>query len=545
MRKALAAIAPLLILGFLGFLFLGPTATAGVQYMWVPPGWIGGVIPYVMDEGLSDDRKTDAREAMAVWADATVLRFVPRTDEPDFIHVVGHVEEDYVRGIAQPCARQPTCWGVSGFLPNDAHGLGHALGLEHEQQRRDRDRYIRVFQPHISPHYRWTWNPRSSYGADVSPYNYQSIMHYDFLSSKRNRRGGPPALETIPPHMPVGQYRTPGDLITPGDADTVARMFGRVPTSWTVSTNPLGLAVIVDGEEVTTPAVFDWTPGSEHTLSVPPGPQARPGSRYRFGRWSDADAAGTRTVTATAATTLYEANFVAAHRVSTRVRPEGAGTVTISPGSSDDYHPRRSRITMSAEPTAGSDFRFLRWEIRSDYGWQGLVTHEMHGDSANPAHTIAMPGLEYTAIFTQGPILRVESNADPTSVEIDGREYRTPAAVEARALPERTQVSLAREWIEHDKGYRDRFRGWSDGGDEAHSISVSRTEDTILKLTVDVERRLEARASDDWKGNVLTTPPAEDGFYRDGTEVGLRAVAIPPAKFIGWNGDADGRNPTT
>ena len=543
MKKAPAVTALLLILGLL---LLGPTATGGVpRWDLVPPGWIGGVIPYLMDERLSDDGKRSAGDAIAVWTEATVLRFVPRTDEPDYIHVVEHVEEYVVQGIAQPCARQPTCWRVSGSLANDAHGLGHAIGLEHEQQRLDRDRYIRVFQQHISPHYRWTWNPRSFYGADISPYNYQSVMHYGFLSSKRNRRGGPPALETIPPHMPVGQHTTPSDLITPGDADTVARMFGLTPTSWTVSTNPLGLTVIVDGEEVTTPAVFDWTPGSEHTLSVPPDPQVRPGSRYRFGRWSDADAAGTRTVTATSATTLYDANFVAAHRISTRVRPEGAGTVTVSPGSSDGYHPLRSRVTVRAEPTAGSGFRFLRWEIRSDYGWQGLVTHETHGTSANPAHSYAMPGLEYTAIFTQGPIFRVESNADPTSVEIDGREYRTPVAIEARALPERAQVSLAREWIEHDKGYRDRFRSWSDGGDEAHVVSVSRTEDTILKLTVDVERRLEARASTDWKGSVLTTPPAEDGFYPDGTEVRVRAVPIPPAKFVGWNGDVAGRDPTT
>ena len=426
----------------------------------------------------------------------------------------------------------------------DATAKATVLGLDHEQQRRDRDRYIRVFQQHISPHRRWAWNRRADYGADISPYNYQSVMHYDFLSSKRNRRGGPPALETIPPHMPVGQHTTRSDLITPGDADTVARMFGLTPTSWTISTNPLGLTLLVDGEEVTTPAVFDWTPGSEHTLSVSPEPQVRPGSRYRFGRWSDGGADGTRTVTATSATTLYEANFVAAHRISTRVRPEGAGTVTIGPGSPDGYYPLRSRVTMSAEPTAGSGFRFLRWEIRSDYGWQFVVTHETHGDSANPAHAYAMPGLEYTAIFTQGPILKVESNADPASVVINGGEYRTPAAVEARSLPEHAQVSLGREWIEHDKGYRDRFGSWSDGGDEAHAVSVSRTEDTVLTLNVETEYRLETRASQDWHGNrVLTTPTSEAGFYSEGTEVRLRASAMPPARFLGWNGDVAGRNP--
>ena len=247
-----------------------PEPQGGVPDESVPPGWVGGVIPYVLDVDMPDSARESAERAMAVWTEATVLRFVLRTDEPDFIHVVRHVEEDYVKGIVQPCARQPTCWWVGGWLPNDVHGLGHAIGLEREQQRRDRDRYIRVFQEHISPHYRWTWNPEPFYGADISPYNYQSVMHYDFLSSKRNRRGGPPVLKTIPPHMPVGETAYTGPdrqttYITPGDADTVARMFGLPPTSWTVSTNPLGLTVIVDGEEVTTPAVFDWTPGSEHT----------------------------------------------------------------------------------------------------------------------------------------------------------------------------------------------------------------------------------------------------------------------------------------
>ena len=507
-----------------------------------PPGWFGGVIPYVLDEDLPGWARESAQTAMAEWTETTILKFVPRTDEPDFIYFVE-------AGQYQNCVRQPTCVGLEWFAPNNVHKLGHGLGLEHEQQRRDRDRYVRVFQKHISPHYRWTWNPEPFYGADISPYNYQSVMHYGFLSSKRNRRGGPRALETIPPHMHVGTtaYHGPDGQtihITPGDADTVARMVGLTPKSWTVSTNPLGLTVIVDGEEVTTPVTFDWSPGSEHTLSVP-SPQVRPGGRYRFGRWSDAGGTDPRTVIATSDTTLYEANFVAAHRISTRVRPEGAGTVTISPGSSDGYYPLRSEITMSAEPTAGSGFRFLRWEISSDYLWQFLVTHETHGFSANPARTYAMPGLEYTAVFTKGPIFRVEPNTNPVTVEINGNEYRTPVSLEARSLPERVTVAMGKDFLAGDKGYRDRFRSWSDGGDEVHAVTVSRTEDTILELTVDTEHRLVTEAWQAWHGNqVLTTPPSEDGFYPEGTEVRLRAVAKPPAKFIGWNGDVSGRDST-
>ena len=246
---------------------------------------------------------------------------------------------------------------------------------------------------------------------------------------------------------------------------------------------------------------------------------------------------------ATSDVTLYEANFIAAHRVSTRVRPEGAGTVTISPNSPDGYYPLRSEITLSAEPAAGSGFRFLRWEVNSDYPWQFLVTHETHGLSANPAHTYAMPGHEYTAVFGRGPILRVESNVNPLTVEIDGREYRTPASLDAQSLPERVTVAMGRDFLSHDKGYRDRFRRWSDGGDEAHAVSVSRTEDTILELTVDTDRRLAIDAGPDWQGNaVIATPRSADGFYPDGTEVRLLASAGPRAVFIGWNGDVAGRD---
>ena len=536
--RPLAHAGPFLIPAVLFFFALN--ATGGVPRGHpIPPGWIGGVIPYVLDERLPDWARKNAETTMAAWTEMTVLRFVPRTNERDFIYVAEHGED---------CVRQPTCFTVGRFAPNNEHDVGHGLGLAHEQQRRDRDRYVRIFQEHISPHHRrGTWNPKASYGADISPYNYQSVMHYGFLSSKRNRRGASPALETIPPHMPVGEiaYHGPDGRttsITPGDADTVARMFGLTPKSWTVSTNPLGLVVVVDGEEVTTPVTFDWSPGSEHTLAVP-SPQERPGSLYRFGRWSDSGDPDTRSITAGRDTTLYEANFVAAHRIVTRVRPAGAGTVTISPSSPNGYYPLRSQVTMSAEPTAGSGFRFLRWEISSDYLWQFLVTHETHGVSANPARTYALPGLSYTAVFTQGPILRVESNADPASVEINGNEHRTPVALEADSLPERVTVAPGRDFLEHDKGYRDRFRSWSDGGDEVHAVDVSRTEDTILKLTVDTDYRLVTHPPPHGDGEIVTTPFSEDGFYPAGTEVRLSATAVPPRSFIGWNGDVSGPDP--
>ena len=105
----------------LAVLFLVLNATGGVPH-WpnfgrpFPPGWSGGVIPYLLDEDMPDWARANAEQAMAGWTEATVLRFVPRTDEPSFIYFVQ-------AGNYENCVRQPTCVGASRFMPNNEHGL--------------------------------------------------------------------------------------------------------------------------------------------------------------------------------------------------------------------------------------------------------------------------------------------------------------------------------------------------------------------------------------------------------------------------------------
>ena len=319
--------------------------------------------------------------------------------------------------------------------------------------------------------------------------------------------------------------------------------------------------------------VFVGSWGSEHTLEVPCRRSSADGARYLFGRWSD-DGARAHTITATRDTTLYQASFVAQHQVSTKFsvwcwtadcssEDADGGSFTLSPPSSDGYYTLRTPIEVTAVPPPNSALKFLWWHDPNLYrepvhtGDQAAakLMGEILVGQSNPARTFVLPGVTHEAILTAGaPIFRVESNLDPVSVLVgdfqgftpinflasDDRRFSGPTTVRAE-LTERV-----------GKAYRHRFRSWSDGGGQTHATEVPQDRDSTLTLTLDTDYRLTTRAWGDRYGNrIETVPPSEDGFYPEGTEVRLRAVAEPPAKFLGlergrrrpgWNGDGgDGR----
>ncbi len=491
--------------------------------------WPQGIIPYIIDDDVP--KREWILEAIRIWNDETVVRFVERTTERDYLRFA---------------VREAGCFGVFGRgfdggeqimpieprgcpVPITLHELGHAVGMWHEQQRKDRDRYVRVFRENIDPG-AWgsgNWHPRALAGADIGPYDYRSVMHYGFFSNDMRRHGELLMMDTIPSGMPVGQTL---DGLSPGDIDSVARLYGHRPVAWVVSTNPSGLDVVVDGERVTAPATFNWKPGSEHTLEVP-SPQFRPGSRFLFGRWSD-DGDRMHRITAIPDTTLYQASFIAQHQVSTGVHPAGAGSVTVSPASPDGYYTLRSPVELSASPTPGSAFRLLNWQVDTDF-WMSWFWSRLHGESANPARTYVTPGMAYQAQFVDGRIFRIVSNVDPVPVLVNGREHHTPVVLDPDWFSGSATVSV--EPIQDARrSYRHRFQSWSDGGDVTHSVMVPQGEDSTLTLTLDTQYQLSTNA---WYGHeIKTMPSSEDGFYDEGTEVRLLAVEKPPEEFIGWSG---------
>ena len=211
------------------------------------------------------------------------------------------------------------------------HEIGHAVGLHHEHQRNDRNTHVWVRDDPFNP-YRFSYKQLSSSALDSSgPYDYGSVMHYS----------GGGYIWTIPPGIRFG-----GGRLSAGDIDGVNRLYGKIPTKTTITTNPVGLMIEVDGETYTAPHSFDWPPGSIHTIGVT-APQKTldgyyyhiwPDARYLFAKWSDGGARS-HSVTASSSTTVFIANFIVQGRPEARV---SGGAVRFDPPSADGFYTLQS-----------------------------------------------------------------------------------------------------------------------------------------------------------------------------------------------------------
>jgi uncharacterized repeat protein (TIGR02543 family) len=129
------------------------------------------------------------------------------------------------------------------------------------------------------------------------------------------------------------------------------------PTStqnYTITTNPAGLQITVDGTTYTAPQTFNWSPGSSHNLSLP-SPQGGTGTRYVFSSWSDGGSQS-HSVTMPASGTTYTANFLSQYSLTVAVSPVAGGTA--SPSGVNWYN---SGQIVSVSATASAGYSFLSW----------------------------------------------------------------------------------------------------------------------------------------------------------------------------------------
>ena len=315
--------------------------------------WPNGIVPFEIDPAFPNQQRI--ADAVAYYAQNTPVRWLPHTTEANYVKFVRFTLGSgacFSSSIGMLGGQQLITAEDSCTASSMVHEMGHAIGFWHEQERKDRNRYVTILYENIDKTQFVNYVSPRSVEQDLGFYDFASLMHYTATAFSRN---GEFTLQTVPPGIPL-RVET---FFSAADLDTIQRIYGTPPSSVTVTSNPLGLQINVDGAAITTPATYPWAPGSIHTLEAP-GPPSTSTAQYQFGVWSDGGAQ-VHTITASPSVTVYSASFVRQLKVTATSHPP-------VPGRSTSIRPHRTAFTP---PTPRSGCKpFQPPAFRSNAGFQ-------------------------------------------------------------------------------------------------------------------------------------------------------------------------------
>ena len=486
--------------------------------------------------------------------------------------------EGYEAMQGQPMGGSGTCT-VTTIL----HEMGHVIGLWHEMTRSDAAASITV--NYANNVIKGSWGNFQIDLQDhqlLTPFDYASVMEYPPFVDSRN---GGPVIESIPAGIPMqGTEGVPAGTAadySAADKEAIERLYGAAPTAVTVTSNPVGLQVIVDGETVTTPQTYNWTLGSTHTLDVAAGVQTLTGDiensttsatfYYTYGRWNDSTVQS-HTITVAPGNgspafpvtspqvATYSANFIQVVPYTAAVYPTGDGTVSVSPaaqtysGASGSFFVAREKVTLTATPASGWSF----YEFNNGPFWLpgGLGANPKSfyvPDTGNPVDT--------TAEFSNMPVYTVNVSPNPFSSNlyayVDGKFWYVPKNFsyyydnyEGSDWPVGSSHTIDVDTLESPYSLNSRYAysRWSDGRAQSHSITLPGTSASYT-ATLTPEYAPATNFNYPPCGGTATlmpNSPTGDGFYPTGQVLTYTPTPDSGWTFAGWTYDLTGTaNPGT
>ena len=539
------------------------------QYLWPKVG-NQYQIPYIITAGSGN--LTNLNSAIAQFNSTfSIIKFVARTTQTDYVNFYFDPNDNSAQceaNLGRAGGEQQVGGSGGSFNPctitTILHEMGHTVGLWHEQARPDRNTYISVNYGNVIKGSFYNYDQIYDNAQQTTLFDYASIMEYPAFSFSRN---GGPVIESIPAGIPLSNPTG----YSAADIDGIRRLYGDPPTAVTVTSNPPGLQVIVDGATVTTPQVFNWALNSTHTLDIPSGVQSKPGNivnsnvpttfYYTYGRWNDSTAASHMitvlpgngnlvTPAASPAVTTYSANFIQLVPYATTIFPAGTGTVTPSPapqsypGSGLVFYTARQQATLTATPNAGQNF----------YDFNNAPFWLPGGLGANPkTYYVPDTGLTVntTVRFSPNPVYTVNVSPNPFSSNIyiiaDGNFWYAPKNFSAfydSGWTSGSSHTLSVDNPEYPYSFATRyaFNQWSDGAVTAsHSVVLPPTSTTYTaNLTPQfyvIDYVYETCAG---SINVSPSSPTFDGFYPSGTALTFTETPNAGWLFTGWQFDFSG-----
>jgi uncharacterized protein (TIGR03437 family) len=311
----------------------------------------------------------------------------------------------------------------------------------------------------------------------------------------------------------------PQSLTMSAPRNVTANFSNVAATPVTVTTNPPGLQITVDGSTVTAPQSFQWTASSSHTIAVT-SPQGGGSTQYVFSNWSDGGGQ-THSVTAPSFATTYTATFTTQYLLTTVASPSSGGTVTAAPNSTNGYYTAGTSVQLTATPSSGYQFS----------NWSGDLS-----GSTNPQSVIVSAPQNVTANFSSLTGVTVTTNPPGLQITVDGSTVTAPQSYQWTAASSHTIGAVSPQG---SGGTRSVFTTWSDGGAQTHTVAAPSTA-TTYTASFKMQYLLTTTVSPANAGSVAASPGSLDGYYDAGTSLQITAVPAGNYQFQNWSGDLAG-----
>lgn len=186
--------------------------------------WPNGILPIQFAAGITKAEKDKFMNYCKMWGEGTSVKCVHRSGQRAHVYVTkstsisGACTAQY--GYRKNTRRTITlpysgCWSRRSIL----HELGHVLGLMHEHQRPDRDRYIRVKWSNIRSDVKFAFDKKRA-SLKSSKFDFDSIMMYSSYSFTKNYR-----MPTMVKYNNQQSTWNASSKLSKTDIETMARMY--------------------------------------------------------------------------------------------------------------------------------------------------------------------------------------------------------------------------------------------------------------------------------------------------------------------------------
>lgn len=142
--------------------------------------WPDAEIPYLISKRYGSYARKMIAKAFDEFHRKTCIRFVPRTDQENYIVIVpdeGCYSSVGMQGGEQTLSLTEECFGAVGVV---IHELMHSVGFVHEQTRPDRDDWVEIVWDNIieGQEEQFQKYPTGYVQTLGTGYDYASVMHY-------------------------------------------------------------------------------------------------------------------------------------------------------------------------------------------------------------------------------------------------------------------------------------------------------------------------------------------------------------------------------